>query len=124
MSTTTCTSTCESELGSANIASKEIEAKRALLNEVFSDCLSYVVQTSLLHGDNSAANLIASSSAGLRSVRHIALTEFYVRSLSQKGHVQFRSVPSQKNYSDLLTKVLHEDILSALCDLFGCHRLP
>ena len=123
LSTTTCTSTCESELGAANFVAKMMLSVKNVLYESFRYCKRYHIQNSLMRGDNSAANLIAGTAAGTRAVRHLSLQSFFVRSLSERGLVNFGLVPSNENPSDILTKVVHEELLQKLLTAIGCIKL-
>ena len=120
LSTTTCTSTCESELGAANFTARAVESMRNVALEVFKDYSRYLITSSTLAGDNTAANLIGSNTTGTRAVRHLSLQHFFVRGLSVKGLLSFRLVPSAQNPSDMLTKVLPEEVLRRLLDMICC----
>ena len=72
-----------------------------------------------MSGDNSAANLISNSAAGLRAVRHLSLQNFYVRSLTSTGKLTVRYVNTSQNPSDLLTKVLSESVLEGFLRMIG-----
>merc|ERR1711965_30729 len=85
LSTTSCTSTFESELGASNFAAKGTMGLRNVVFEVFNDFQGYVVLSPGLSGDNTAANMLSSNSSGTRSARHLSLQNFYVRGLAIRG---------------------------------------
>jgi len=120
LSTTTCQSTQESELASCNFACRGSESISNVLREVLTPHPGFLVKNTILKGDNASANLFSSASSGTRNVRHLSLTQFYVRSLATRGKILIRSVPSMDNSSDLLTKVLDEAHLIRLLSLIGC----
>ena len=91
-----------------------------VLREVLTPQPGFLVKNTILKGDNSSANLFSSASSGTRNVRHLSLTQFYVRSLSTKGKILIRGIPSAENSSDLLTKVLDEPNLIRLLSYIGC----
>ena len=76
--------------------------------------------SSELSGDNAAANLIAGCATGTRSVRHLSLQQFFIRGLSLSGKVVFKLIPSNDNPSDMLTKVLSEELLMKLLSILKC----
>ena len=120
LSTTTCQSTQESELASCNFSCRGAESIANVLREVLTPQPGFLVKNTILKGDNSSANLFSSASSGTRNVRHLSLTQFYVRSLSTKGKILIRGIPSAENSSDLLTKVLDEPNLIRLLSYIGC----
>ena len=119
LSTTTCLSTCEAELGSSSFCARIVEALRNVIREVLSKSPRYHISSSDMAGDNSAANLISNSSAGIRAVRHLSLQNFFVRSLTSSGKMTVRYINTTENPSDLLTKVLSESILEPFLKMVG-----
>ena len=95
-------STTEAELVSASLAAKETLGLRNLLTSIYPkltlDCE--------IHGDNNAANLIADRQAGLRRVRHLTLSDLYVREACDTENLTVHRVDTTVNSSDILTKIL------------------
>ena len=58
--------------------------------------------------------MISGNTAGIRNVRHLSLQYFYVRALSTSGKIIMKLIPSAANPSDMLTKVIHEELMRQL----------
>ena len=96
--------TAEAELISASWTARAAIGFRNLLLEIFPD-LSVTIE---MEGDNQAANLIAMCQASVRKVRHLALASLYVRTVTEEGLARIRYIDSERNGSDILTKVLSD----------------
>lgn len=108
-------STAEAELVSATSAGKECIGGRNFLRSVFGEDSFYKLRFEMrMRGDNIAANLISSRQASLRKVRHLSLSDLYIRQICQDENLQVEYVESTRNGSDCLTKVLEEQALEKL----------
>ena len=112
--------TCESELVSGTSAAREVVSHVNLSREVFS-CSRH--PTPKMFGDNEAANSIGGNVANLRKVRHLSLSQLWLRTASTEGRVNIDFVPSAENISDMLTKVLGRQTLEPLLKLYGLFEL-
>jgi len=114
-----CLSTCESELISSSIASRDGKGLYNLLAEIMEIALCETPQVQLgLAGDNVAANTIGSNEAGLRKVRHLDKADLFVRQVTdQHGPIKF--VRSAENTGDAMTKTLGRQKLDPLLAKMG-----
>lgn len=138
-------STAESELVSASVAAKELLGAQNLLSDIWgpvrrplqvqeigprsggldttgtiSESGGVVIDFRLvLRGDSQAANCISASQAGVRRVRHLTLSDLFVRQATRDAGVEVVYLPSGCNISDILTKVLSYNksypLLPGLC---------
>lgn len=112
-------STAESELVAATAAGREVVGTRNFLRSLWGEATPFKISFKLrLRGDNQAANLIASRQASLRRVRHLCLSDLYIRQITQQEDVCIEYVRSDANAADILTKVQGEQKVSPLL-----HRL-
>ena len=99
---TTSLSTAEAELVAATLAGREVMGLRNLLQDVFgSDRFSLN-----MYGDNLASVLIANQQANVRKVRHLSIDRLYIRELTENHNLLVHWVPTDRNPSDFLTKIL------------------
>lgn len=113
-------STAGSELIAASACAKECIGVKHYLESVWgpggASKLRFRVD---LLGDNQAANLIGGGQASLRKVRHLSLSDLFVRQAVDEHGVTITYIRSGLNGSDILTKVLGEaksqPLLEGLC---------
>lgn len=118
-------STCESELTSCSVSAKELVGMKNFLEAIFGTGTKSNLRFSLtLWGDNRACNFIASCQASVRKVRHLTLSQLYVRELTQNGILKVVYVPTGENGGDVLTKVLGESMLSPLLPVLCLDSFP
>lgn len=97
-------STCGAELVSASQGAKELAGAWNFLKLLFPD-ITFSLE---LLGDSTAANLISSSQASPRKVRHLSLAHLFVRDLTRDGLLAVTYVETSKNPADIFTKPLPE----------------
>ena len=107
-------STAEAELVALTFSAKELVGYGNVLEHATSRKV-----TLSLFGDNKAANLIGSSQASVRKVRHLTLSDLFIRDLSRSGRVTIDYVKSALNGADTQTKILGEQKLLGLLPILG-----
>jgi hypothetical protein len=77
--------------------------------------------TFTMYADNKSANLIGTGCASVRKVRHLVLSELFIRAVMMEPHTyncpartDIKFVDSANNPADMLTKVLVESVLVSL----------
>ncbi len=105
-------STAESEIKALSWAGRTLVGLANVLREVFSALGLAVEEQVHLYGDNAAANLLARRQGAFRKIRHVSLADLWVREATAEGRLKVFDIPSDKNFSDMLTKVMNRARLS------------
>ncbi len=104
-------STTESELIAANVAGKDLEFFRSLLEQL-KDLLA---EPSMLNIDNTGTLALVGKPIINRGTRHIGVRFFHLRHLQEQGIVQTKYIASNENIADILTKPLGRQPQEAFC---------
>ena len=113
---TICLSTCEAEITALSCCVRELLSVYRYMSEWLpSDQVPKGIQ---ILADNQSANLISSSAANVRKVRHLTLAQLFVRQVV-KDPDKYNSPPMEISYikttlniSDMCTKVLAPDVVA------------
>lgn len=100
-------STAESELIASACAVKELVGVRNFLQDVWSGISDGNLKFNLqVCGDNMAATLMSQSQSSIRKVRHLSLSDLFVRDVVKDEGIRVSWISTNKSSSDVLTKVL------------------
>ena len=78
-----------------------------VLADVFRDRVPPLKIVKKAYGDNSAANLMSRHQCSLRKVRHVALSDLYIREVTENGDITVHDIESSRNRGDSLTKIMN-----------------
>lgn len=110
-----CLSTTEAELVACSMACKELLGALDFLSFAFGEPTPHKLRFKCtLYGDNVAANLIGSSQANVRKVRHLSLADLFCREVTNNGTISICYIKTDEKTADCLTKVLPDIALSKL----------
>lgn len=114
--TSVACSTTEAELVAASEATREIVWLRSLI-ESLSPSDATTIPTIFV--DNEAAIRLAKNPEFHRRTKHIRIRHFFVREIVQDGQLEIKSIATQDQLADFLTKPLHGPRLKTLLETVG-----
>ena len=114
MQSITSTSSAESEIYAASLATQNFMHQSCVTEEIG---ISDFPKPFPLHIDNAACITFMDDSSRVSRLKHIDLRENWVKEMRNRGIVVPTKIGTDDNYSDLLTKALPKPKLKHFCDL-------
>jgi hypothetical protein len=103
------TSSAEAEYMALGDATKEVLWLRQLLKE-----MGFTQDSTLMLGDNEAANITAKNDSHHTRMKHIDIKHHFIREHIEAKHILIHWVPTAKQQADLLTKAVGRNIFEEL----------